>query len=294
MDNQQVIILEEPPHPYFSRMLASKLSIDEYLMEIEHGYPVFASMQYEYLRSLAANGVDIIPIEPYLEKLYQVQLMFAEGMGPDQLDQDTLLFEVYQVEKQATGRLIDYYQSVRQDDFQKILDAIQLFAKADGDRFLLRDSLRADAISTRVDTSRTVSIEAGSMHISLKNELRKKLPKETDLIAHNVEETILAQLGLEPLVFSPGDELTAIYMAGDKIDSPRENRLSAQSLLYAKVVRKEEIAESAERYPHTRNEYETNLLVRQFDTDQCNDIFFQLRDLPTQEACQQVQHMYKQ
>jgi hypothetical protein len=41
MEKHQIIVLEEPPHPKFTDMLNGNLSISQYLMETDIGFPEF-------------------------------------------------------------------------------------------------------------------------------------------------------------------------------------------------------------------------------------------------------------
>lgn len=284
MAEQPRILLEEPPHPLFAEMLAARLSIDDFLLELDVEYPFFARQQYTLLRRLARDGRRVLQVEPYLELLTEVQFFFADGGSPADLDRGSSWFPVYQAEREATGRLIAYYQASRQDNFEALLAALHAFARADAARFRLRDSLRAEKIIDLCYDSDPLYVEAGPMHVQLAQLLRTMLPTEWQLSITHVDRAILDHLGLQGSVFSPGDELTAHYILQHAPQPEREQLLGAQALLYAKLVQKEESSESPEEYPHTRNEYETNQLVRQLDYADCRRLYAQVRALPTSAA----------
>ncbi|MGD9107034.1 MAG: hypothetical protein PVJ87_09385, partial [Desulfobacterales bacterium] len=82
MEQHQIIVLEEPPHPNFADMLNDNLSIDDYLMEIDIEFPEFDRLMCNEARRLHQKGKKLLQIEPYLERLLNIHEYFAQGMTP--------------------------------------------------------------------------------------------------------------------------------------------------------------------------------------------------------------------
>jgi len=118
---------------------------------------------------------------------------------------------VYCVEREATKNLIEYYTEVRDDDFAKILAAMNAFAMADARRFILRDSLRAKRIIEVLVPGKTTYIEAGSMHLLLQRLLSESLSKGWRLRIQDIDGEAAKMLNLHGSLLSPGDELTLDY-----------------------------------------------------------------------------------
>lgn len=69
MEQHQVIVLEEPTSPNFSDMLEGRLPIDEYMLELDSGFPQFEKRMCAMLRELHHRGRQILQVEPYLDQL---------------------------------------------------------------------------------------------------------------------------------------------------------------------------------------------------------------------------------
>jgi len=82
MEDHDVIITEEAPDPNFSAMLTRKISIREYLGEVDSGFPQFSLRMYKLLRELHKKGKVILQIEPYMENLMYIHDMFLDGKRP--------------------------------------------------------------------------------------------------------------------------------------------------------------------------------------------------------------------
>ena len=72
MKQHQIIVLEDAPVPEFLEMLDGRLSIDEYVMTLDSGFPEFERRMCVLLRELHHEGRKIMQVEPYLEKLLQI------------------------------------------------------------------------------------------------------------------------------------------------------------------------------------------------------------------------------
>ena len=82
----------------------------------------------------------------------------------------------------------------------------------------------------------------------------------------------------------PGDILTLLYIFHPNIQGGRLDLLAARSLVYVKLLEKEEMTEEAGRYPHTRNEVETIQKVEGLSFDDCRTLFPEIRLVKTKKA----------
>ncbi len=284
MQAHDCIFLEEPPHPEFQEMLAGRIDPEVHMMELELGYPVFALKQYRLLQLMRDAGKKIEQVEPYLEHLIAIHEFFADGNSPADLDTSGEQYPVYCSEKDVTGLLIEYYKVVRGNDFSLILETMQEFAKADAARFRLRDSLRAREIVNRLQCGEHIYVESGSIHLALYKYLKAIIPDNCSLRVHFIEREAMRYMGVQGNVFSPGDELTLSYIFGKRNHQDHQNLLCAQSLIYSKLVRKDEIRPSDIGYPHTRNDLETTKMVRQLSMNDCLELFFRIRSLTIEDS----------
>jgi hypothetical protein len=85
-------------------MLKKEMTIEQYLENIDTEYPEFAIGLFRLIREEYNNGKKIFQVEPFIEILLKIHEFFADGGSPDQIVPDTLMFDVYQAEKQATGQ----------------------------------------------------------------------------------------------------------------------------------------------------------------------------------------------
>ena len=219
---------------------------------------------------------------------------FADGHSPGDLPQPSLLFEVYSKEKNATGKLLHYYGAVRGDNFNDIIESVKDFARADAERFRLRDTLRAESIANYLHNTTSVYIEAGPMHILLKELIKENLPDKWDMQTITIEQLLLEEHGINGNIYSPGDELTANYILQENFDAEVEDLLSARSLIYAKIVTKEELAEPSSLYAHAHNEHEVIERVNALSINECEQLFFEIRNLPTATAKEYVDNFQQE
>jgi hypothetical protein len=284
MGNHDLILLEEPIHQEFTRMLTGQLPIEEYLLDQDLEYPEFSLQQNKILQHLFQQGKMLKQVEPFIDNLLHIHDLFSNGNSPEDLPRPSLLFDVYSREKNATGRLLHYYSAVRSDDFGHIIDSIKDFARADAERFRLRDSLRAKTIAECLQGNSSIYIEAGPMHVLLEEFIRENLPDKWTMQTINIEQLLLQKIGIQGTIFSPGDELTANYLLQRNQSVEREDLLSARSLIYAKIVTKEENAEMSSLYAHAHNEHEVIESVNALSMNECKQLFFKIRDFPTATA----------
>jgi hypothetical protein len=69
MGQHQTMVLEDAPSPHFPDMLEGRLSVDDYMMELDSGFPKFERLMFTMLRELRGSGRQIVQAEPYLETL---------------------------------------------------------------------------------------------------------------------------------------------------------------------------------------------------------------------------------
>jgi len=288
MKKNDIIILEEPSHPDFKKVLDGSIEIEEHLLELDIDYPAFIAGQYRMLQQLTLDGKEVLQVEPYLDHLISIQYFLAEDHGPEDIDPHSPEYPVYQSEKEATGKLINYYKEVRDNDFDRILAAMNSFAKADAARFVLRDTLRAKRILEVLVPAQDTYVEAGSIHLLLHKLLAKHLTEEYQLQAFSIDMQVIHSLNRTGSLFSPGDELTLSYIFGQALGRPAWQLLCAQSLIYSKIVEKSEIVENNSSFPHTLNEIESISVVKQLSIEACKTLFQQIRSRVSEEAAELV------
>lgn len=284
LSDKDVIILEEPPHPTFLSMLDGDLPIEHYIFELDLEFPEFSRRQYTQLRDWHAQGKIIMQIEPFMEHLLQIHHQFSNGSGPDDLIPQSLHHRIYLCEKEATKALLHYYKAVQTGDFTAILDAIIRFAQADGARFRLRDILRAKEILRHLDPRVSMAIEAGPIHVLLGRLLESELSPTPCFEIHHLESLALRQIGKTGALRNPGDELTINSILQQQCDNQHLQLLAARSLIYAKIITKEETTPTTEPFPHTENEHRVITLINHLNIAHCKELFSRIRTLPTKEA----------
>jgi hypothetical protein len=284
MDTHDVIILEEPVHVDFSEVLKGNIEIKEHLLELDTGYPEFILGQYRQLQQFSKAGKQILQVEPYLEHLLRIQFFLADGHTPEEIEPNTAAYAVYCAERHATGLLIKYYKEVRGNDFKKILATTNSFAKADAARFVLRDSLRMKGILKVLSGGKDTYIEAGSIHILLYRLLAGNLSKEWRLHLHSIDREAIQFLQRKGSFFSPGDNLTLHYIGGRNVSQKKWELFCAQSLIYSKIIKKEESLGEDTKFPHTFNELESIAAVKQLSTKTCETLFQKIRTLSSENA----------
>jgi hypothetical protein len=72
MEEHRIIVLEEPSHPKFTDLLNGNLSISQYLMETDIGFPGFERLMCKEARRLHQEGKKLLQIEHYLERLLEI------------------------------------------------------------------------------------------------------------------------------------------------------------------------------------------------------------------------------
>jgi hypothetical protein len=294
MDRHEAVILEEPPDDRFRRMLSGKLSIDSYLETLDLEYPEFSRRMSKTLRELHGAGKKLYQVEPFLEKLLEIHELFAEGGSPADLKEGTNLHKIYAAERNATSALIDFYRVSVRGTFEKTVDAVKRFARADAQRFMLRDRMRADAIVEVLIPQGTYYIEAGQIHYALWRELKRRLPADYLLTVTFLMAEAVREMGYRGHLYGPGDLLTLLYLFHPNRNSREEDLFAARALIYNKLIAKEEIVKITDPYPHTRDELETAATVRNLSMTDCRRLFYLIRRTSTDTARDMVRHYLNQ
>ena len=284
MRAHEAIVLEEPPEPGLADMLAGRLSIDDYLEELELEFPVFARASAELLRALAADGIEIRQIDPYMEVVLSIHDLFDNGGKPGDIAPESSMGRVYAMERRWSRVLIDFYARSGSPDFDRVVAGVQEFARTDARRGRIRDRLRAAEIAERTTQFRKVYVEAGTLHLSLLTELRARLGGAAEVRPVWLMEPTWRQLAGRRQVLGPGDELTLRYAFRPGFSGPRADLLAARSLIHVKLQEKDEVSSSPEPCPHTRDELETAEIVSRLSYADCRRLYPQVRAVGQEAA----------
>jgi hypothetical protein len=178
---------------------------------------------------------------------------------------------------------------VMNGSFKAAIQAIIRFARFDAARFRLRDRLRAQVLAAELDRGCSAFIEAGAIHLALHHLLKKRLPKPAQLKPVFLAGKALKILGVKGHLFGPGDQLTLTYIFHPKTHGTfREELLAARSLIYSKLIEKEEVSAGLETFPHIRSELACIRTVKFLTLTDCNRLFPLIRRIKTEHARQLV------
>lgn len=290
MENHDIIIIEEAPNPKFIAMLKKEISIDEYLSEVDSGFPEFSRRMYKLLQWLYLRGKEILQIEPYMEQLMRIHNMFFEGKEPSDVLKIPGMREVYEAERKATGALLHFYESSMGNFFQKVIEAVINFARADAERFRFRDTMRAKAIAKVLSEGKRVYVEAGVVHTYLEKVLRQTLQKRWKIKSEFLLETVVKKLTGEKQVIAPGDILTEHYILQRKTNEEFETLQAARALVYIQLLEKEEMTPSrSEKTPHIKDEIRAVELVNKLSFTQCEELYKKIRFRDRRQALEIIQ-----
>jgi hypothetical protein len=272
-------------------MLSGEISIDAYLAEQDLEYPEFSHRMAGVLRERRQAGTRLVQVEPFIELLLSIHDRFADGEGPQDLPAGTDLYRVYRAEHLATKALIDFYHASGSDGFDTTVEAVKRFARADAQRFALRDRMRAEAMVSLVQNSGRVYIEAGQIHYPLWRELKRRLPAGFPLRVHFLMTGVVRQMGCRRHLFGPGDLLTLLYRFHPRRRFRSEDLYAGRALIYNKLILKEEIAADADTYPHTHDELAVGGVTDRLSLDDCRRLYPLLRRAST-EASREIVRRY--
>jgi len=285
IEKSDLVVLEEAKDESFPKMLSGEISVEQYVSDSYLDFPLFAQKFYLLLRDFYSRGKRIIQIEPYYERLFQIHELFLRGKTPEDIRANEDLKHVYEIESEVSKRLIEYYEASVSKTFGEIVQAVKDFAKADAERFRLRDSMRAEGIhryiSENISTENKIYrifIEAGGIHLYLIKCLKEIIPSEYRIESVSTMELLSRKMN-KTYPRAPGDELTLKYLFGEEIDEEMEDLLSARSLIYVSLLSKGEMCPTQENIaPHTLEEIEAINFVNALSFNQCKDLFYKIRN----------------
>ncbi|AEB08951.1 hypothetical protein Desac_1087 [Desulfobacca acetoxidans DSM 11109] len=290
MTQHQAIVLEEPPSPILTAVLSGEVDVEEYLWEMEAEFPEFGRQQLAILQEIWHQKRAIRQIEPYLERLVQIHDLFAQDATPAEVMARSELKEVYQMEREASAALLKFYQVSLLAPFSQVVESVQRFARQDAARFRLRDALRAQALTGLAGHFETIYVEAGYLHLALPGELYRRLNGTGKVRSVFLLKEAARCRSPHPLVFGPGDILTIHHLFRRPLTPEREKLLAAQSLIYIKVLSKEEIPASDSPTPHLDEELHLNQLVRRLAYEDCERLYPRLKRATPPVALKELEH----
>ncbi|UCD78852.1 MAG: hypothetical protein JSW26_26190 [Desulfobacterales bacterium] len=228
-------------------------------------------------------------MEPFIESLIAIHEFFADGHEPGELNKNSLHYPVYLAERNASAALLTYYQTVMTGSFEKTLKAVIQFARRDAARFRLRDSLRAQALAPLVKKYPSNFIEAGVMHYSLKRQLQQQMPPKMPIKSIFLADAALKSLGGRRHLYAPGDQLTLRYIFHlEATDTGHQEVLAARSIIYSKIIEKEEMTDGLKTFPHLRDELACIRITEQLTLNDCRRLFPLVRRARSDDARQLV------
>lgn len=283
------IILEEPPVAGFQSMLGGQLPIDDYLLEVDSEFPRFDRLMCAMMQEFHRIGRRILQVEPYLETLIEIHVLFAEGKRPEDVMGLARLKDVYEIERKATGALLSYYAASAKDPFPEVVQAVKRFARIDAERLLLRDRLRARAIDAAVSPSESVFVEAGYIHYPLFQQCFRQMGQAWTIRIAFVQQPIFRQLRAKRRNLGPGDVLTLLYSLHARPSRRLTDLLAARSLIYIKLIEKDELLPGKILAPHAQDEFRVNSMVDRFSFEDCRKLYGIIRFLDRDHALRAVE-----
>ncbi|MEJ5348019.1 MAG: hypothetical protein WHS46_04950 [Desulfosoma sp.] len=284
MQGHDVIILEEPPQTEFESMLRGEISIDTYLAQADFEFPSFAQACCRLYRRLYAAGKRLLQVEPYMEHLFRLHDFFAAGGDFHELKPDDPAFIVYRVERDATAALLNFYTISLTKPFPEVVQAVLAFARADAARLALRDRMRAGSVMHWVEKAKALYVECGYIHWLFFVELQRLVKSKVrvrpcfllqDQARHRIQRK---------QILGPGDRLTLLFVFHPEMTGPDLDRLAAQSLIYIKLLHKDEMVPAVDAYPHLENEAEAWRWTRHLSWNDCQELWPLVRRSSSEEA----------
>ncbi|MGQ9755854.1 MAG: hypothetical protein ACUVRF_07835 [Desulfotomaculales bacterium] len=283
MEGHDLIILEEPPDPWFKEVLAGRMTVDAYVDELVPAFPEFTRSACLLLQRLYRAGRLLIQVEPYLETMERIyDLLDNQGVPAARVRaMPGVVGAVYLAESRTTKALFNFYGKMGGHDFHAAVTACREFARADAARLRLRARLRAEAIAARVhagDYRGRIYVEAGYLHLALFVFLRQELKEKgiqvrprfllAEPLAHLAGPRAPRQL------LAPGDVLTLRAVFHAPTSRKRAELLAAQAIIYSALLGKREKVPSARvPYPHLAEELRLLSYVRNLDYEACEASF---------------------
>lgn len=285
MAQHDIICLEEAPDNHFTKMLEGTLKVDDYLMPMDLEYPEFSRAMCRLERRLFQKGKQLVQTDPFVEALLQIHESFATGVRSEDLDKQSMLYYVYTAERDATGALLHFYKASAAGTFEETVSAVKNFARADAARLRLRDSLRAQEISRHIKKGSSIFIEAGMIHYSLYLKIWKKFKDTFTVRPLFLNRILFPEKNGCRSIYSPGDVLTLAYVFHPRLCNDKwESLLAARSIVYSKIIQKEENHQEAAEFFHLKNESDCIGLCRMLTMDDCKTLYPIIRKKKTVDS----------
>lgn len=290
MARHNVIALEEPPQNGFDRMLKGDLSIDEYLESADYEFPEFARRSCLLYRELYAQGKRLLQVDPYMEQLQRLHDFFADGGEAHAIDPKDATYAVYRVERRATAALMDFYARSMNASLASVVPSVIAFARADAARIALRDRMRAQAVASVAEDAECLYVECGYIHWSLFRRLRQLVGSKKAVRPCFVLEAEARRRIGKKQVLSPGDRLTLLLLFHPNLRTPLLELLAARSLIFIKLLQKDEMIPADGSYPHLDNEAQAFSDTRALPWRDCQKLWSLVRRSGPAEAQRIVQN----
>ncbi len=289
MATHPTVALEEPPTEGFQAMLVGELSVEAHLEQVAPEFPEYSRHQCAVLRRLHRSGVRVVQVDPFLAELEAIHDLFEHGGDPADITPGTVRGQVYQAERHWTGALLGYYAASHSADFERVVDSVCAFARADAERGRLRDAMRADTLLELVEEHGTLYAETGTLHTELVRQLRRHAPAGVSIRPRWLMAPVVRRLyGRAPLI-PPGDLLTIASTGNGRRSQTQKRLLAARSLIQVAISLKEEtVPTDAAPYPHVQDDIETYRLVDGLSYIDCRELYPRVRSRPWREARHEV------
>jgi len=294
MGQHDIIYLEEPPDSHFTKMLKGTLGVDDYLLPMDLEYPEFSRAMCHLERILFKNGKQLFQTDPFVEALLLIHDSFAEGKRPEDLDKGSMLYYVYLAERDATGALLHFYKTSVAGTFEETTAAVKHFARADAARLRLRDSLRAQEIVRDIKNGCNIFIEAGMIHYSIYRRIWKEFKNTFIVRPLFLNRILLPEKNSHQGLYSPGDLLTLAYVFHPGLNKDKwASLLAARSIVYSKIIQKEENQPDADSFFHLKNESDCIGICRMLNMGDCQYLYPIIRKRKTMDSFNIVREYIK-
>lgn len=269
-------LIETPEIDSFYDYLLGRITVDDFLLDIELEYPEFTKELHILAKKIFDNyKISVIPVDPYAKISQEVKIA-AFFKKLNEVLRDLLSKYIAILELRISQVLRDYYLAQARKDFDKLVELTVKFAKLDAQRIKFRCELRARKIAELIKSGMLhglIIIHTYHLHDILVRYLQEKL-KDVEIEVINLQKIVLNKLGIS-MPTHPGRELTLRYVYGEKIDPEEERLLGARSVLYVRLIPKHELRPSNEiEYPHTLKDLEILSFVNRLSYDECKSYFY--------------------
>ena len=132
-------------------------------------------------------------------------------------------------------------------------------------------------------------VEAGVIHYPLWRLLQKQMLHHEQVQVKQLADEALKTMGEKGHLYSPGDQLTLLYVFHPNLATTRrEALLAARSIIFSKISEKEELTDDLDKFPHLRDELACIRTTRQLGLDDCRRLFPLMRGAKSSDARQLV------